>query len=286
MANPHLEIIRAAIAANVDLGTLFGSVLGSRAHPRGQVLSAYRAARSALRGAVNTPAAGAVLRELKAAVLDAVAGGGRQAVSIGVGQAERNAEALGLAVRTWLGGETLTGRALAAIGALLDAQAGAVQSGLLTEAQVIGGEGAAVGLLTPTVVQREAANQFAALAGLGLAGTLFPGALLGGGEAVFRRQAIAAIDGLTTPCCLGVHGQVVGMDEPFTTTGPPAYARQQDRPPFHHRCRTATALVMVEMAGDDLTEDMLRAAALEAQLRGTAGYSLPDYISAFTRIRP
>jgi len=63
-----------------------------------------------------------------------------------------------------------------------------------------------------------------------------------GSEELWKRQAIAALDEHTTPCCLNVHGQIVGMDEPFYTPEPPAFEEYQDGPPFHWHCRTATSL--------------------------------------------
>ena len=62
------------------------------------------------------------------------------------------------------------------------------------------------------------------------------------GDAQYRRQAIAAIDGRTTRCCLNVHGQIVDLDEPFHLTGSPKFGDYIMAPPFHHRCRTVVTL--------------------------------------------
>lgn len=99
----------------------------------------------------------------------------------------------------------------------------------------------------------------------------------------WHKQAVAAIDGRTTDCCLRVSGQAVPLDEKFQLDGTPRYADQLDNPPFHWNCRTATALVRASDAGDDLTKRMTDAAQAElyARERGdTRGYS--RYINAFS----
>lgn len=85
-----------------------------------------------------------------------------------------------------------------------------------------------------------------------------------------RRQAIAAIDERTTDCCLRVHGQVVGMDEPFRLTGTPRFADRMMQPPFHWHCRTAVALWHPSLEAVGVPTDEMRAAAraeLEARAR-------------------
>lgn len=77
----------------------------------------------------------------------------------------------------------------------------------------------------------------------------------------FQRQAIAAIDERTTDCCLRVHGQVVGMNEPFHLTGTPRFADDVIAPPFHWNCRTATMLYMPEMDEIGITTGEMRDAA-------------------------
>jgi hypothetical protein len=89
------------------------------------------------------------------------------------------------------------------------------------------------------------------------------------GENPFRRQAIAAIDHLTTDCCLRVHGQIVGLEEDFTLAGTPRYADELRDPPFHDWCRTSVALYSAEY-DDDLTAQMRDAAKAELDARASA----------------
>lgn len=284
MANPHLQIIQAAVASNKQLGVLFNQAIGTKEHPRGALLNAFRQARQNLRGNVGKPVASVILNQYRAEVVESVRAGARRAVEVGREQAKKNALALGVSIFPTSQGDLLITQAVNSVSKVVDNQITAMQSGLLTEAQVLGEEGQ-VGLFAPGAIQRETANSFANLAAL-----IFSVLMLGrldtpGSTSPFLRQAIAAIDNKTTPCCLGVHGQTVELDQPFTTPDPPAFARVQDRPPFHWNCRTAQGLVLREMAQDDLTQIMRQAAALERQLRGTADYTVPTYINAFTRFR-
>lgn len=102
-------------------------------------------------------------------------------------------------------------------------------------------------------------------------------------RAEWMKQAIAALDGRTTDCCLRVHGQAVPLKAKFRLTGIPRYADEMDNPPFHRYCRTATALVRAEDAADDLTRDMQQKAAAELNARAskdTRGYD--KFINAFS----
>jgi len=72
------------------------------------------------------------------------------------------------------------------------------------------------------------------------------------------RQAVAQIDEHTTPCCLAVHGQIVGEDEDFHLTAPPKYASNMHAPPFHRGCRTAVAKILPRYLDEDVTRAMRR----------------------------
>lgn len=77
----------------------------------------------------------------------------------------------------------------------------------------------------------------------------------------FQKQALAAIDKRTTRCCLEVHGQIVDLDKPFRTGAAPAYAGEQQQPPFHYRCRTVIALYHPAMEAVGPSTEQLRASA-------------------------
>jgi len=70
------------------------------------------------------------------------------------------------------------------------------------------------------------------------------------------RQAVAQIDQHTTPCCLAVHGQIVGMKEDFKLTAPPKYASRMHSSPFHRGCRTGIAIILREYLDDEVTQKM------------------------------
>ena len=80
---------------------------------------------------------------------------------------------------------------------------------------------------------------------------------------IVQRQAIAVIDSSTTDCCLRVHGQVVGLNEPFRLTGTPRFADSKMSPPFHWNCRTIVCL----RGTDERTEAMLMDANAEITAR-------------------
>lgn len=83
-----------------------------------------------------------------------------------------------------------------------------------------------------------------------------------------KRQAIATIGPRTTDTCLRVHGQIVGVDEPFTLTGDPKFASQMMGPAFHWGCRTSvTAWHPVFEGGGLNTANMERSAAAERRRR-------------------
>lgn len=80
----------------------------------------------------------------------------------------------------------------------------------------------------------------------------------------YQKQALAAIDARTTRCCLAVHGQIRDLDQPFDTPEKPAFAPQQQQPPFHWRCRTVEALYhpFMERVGPT-TEQLVTTASRE-----------------------
>lgn len=94
----------------------------------------------------------------------------------------------------------------------------------------------------------------------GAIGVIFAG-INAASEARLERQAIAAIDEKTTDCCLRVHGQIVGQDQPFHLTGTPRFADYVPSPPFHWFCRTATAIYHVAMEAVGVSTETMRTAA-------------------------
>lgn len=77
-----------------------------------------------------------------------------------------------------------------------------------------------------------------------------------------RRQAVAVIAGNTTQTCLAVHGQIVGVDEPFDLHGhEPQFANEMMHSPFHWNCRTAIAAWHPRFEAGAMTTDSMRTSA-------------------------
>lgn len=267
--NPHATAVRAAQRTTDELRSLVGK-LGTREHPRGRVLTAYRNARRALDGNLSDPlAVSDALTELLASVRAANREMLTLAVEAGLEQADREMQAYGIRGGAFPGAEAqLVSRALPAATGVTETQINAVNalalSGATDAGLILGGETRA-GILSPAPAIRESAKW--------LTITAMSAWLLRSGEAarrsgvVFRRQAVAAIDERTTETCLRVHGQVVDMEEDFVLRGTPRFADELRAPPFHEYCRTSQVLVPAGQAGDDVTLEMLSAARAELSAR-------------------
>ena len=270
----HRLAVRAAHQSGDELGRLFGRSLGTAAHPRGQVMTAYRTARAAIRGKMGQPGTvNDALSTLRLSVELAIRNALRDAIAAGQAQAERELAAYGLPVAS--GANYLpTEDALAAVLAYLDAQTHAawalVVSGTADEILILG-DGTRAGLLWPAPVTREAARWLATWLGQSYGQMVDAALRQAGAKEEYRRQAIATIDHKTTDCCLRVHGQVVGLEESFKLTGTPRYADRLRDPGFHWWCRTSIALVHVRDVEDELTQQMRDAARDELDARVRTG---------------
>lgn len=277
----HLDAIRAAMETDAQLSRLFAEELGTAANPDGRIIRAYERARIGLAGAGDDVAAvrlvmDALYGDVTAVLREAL----DTAVTLGVTQAEVTLGAFGLPSVVSVPDPRINSDALLLqLASIVDQQRLAATSGLLDTAELIG-DGARVGLVSHGAVTSEASRALANVASAATDAAQRQAAP----EVSWARQAVAAIDENTTPCCLAVHGQIVGEDEPFITTEAPAFAREQERPPFHRWCRTVLVLVPVELAEDDLTEAMRLAARLEREARERPGYAPPEVANAFTRV--
>jgi hypothetical protein len=263
----HERAVNAALAVNRELGAIFGR-LGTADHPRGAVVSAYRAARRALDGNLGQPRTVAeILAVLRAAVLEAVRAAIRQGSVIGSASAEKQLQAYGFQPVLPLFNPEL---GVSATTAVLDGQIATVTALALTAvgADLILGDDERVGLLSPGRVNGEA-TRWASLAASNAQRTAFDATL--GGDPVWHKQAVAAIDDRTTDCCLQVNGQTVPMDDEFVLTGTPRYADRLGWPAFHWYCRTSVAMVRAQDAGDNITQGMVDAAQSELSARGPGG---------------
>lgn len=267
----HRAAVRQASRTSDQLAILFGK-LGTTEHPRGGVLQAYRTARRAIKGNVDNPRiVEDTLNTLRNAVSDVTLGVFSKASEQGSVQGVRNVEAYGLRPAGSQNRGIL--EAQRAVRAEIDRQTAAVQGIIATsadEALIIGDSGR-VGILSPAPVNNTAAQWTTSVAMLAIAGVLVGSVRADNSEDQFMRQAIAGLDERTTDCCLRVHGQVVGMDQPFKLTGTPRYADELQDPGFHWYCRTSVALVALEDVEDELTTEMREAARAELRARPTKG---------------
>ena len=256
------------------------NALGTREHPRGRVLSAYRQARRALKGALGTgnvtsaanlSVANDILRELRIGVEEAVRLNLAEAARVGGTHAARELALHGLPAVA----DAPVGLANAqqAVLAQYDAQAAQVRGALAagSGAATLIGDGSRVGLLSPAPVVREAAGWLATAAVGGYVGSVRGAVERAGAPEAFVQQAVAAIDERTTNCCLIVHAQTQPFGSPFVLRGTPRYADQLERPGFHEYCRTTLALVRVEEARDALSQRMAGAARAELTARKATG---------------
>lgn len=287
MADPHAVAVRLAERTNAELLALFAH-LGTREHPRGVILSAYRHTLRALRAGAawrDLPTVGVLLDELRYLLGAAIVAQLRAAYDRGVRQAGATLDAYGLPTPAPVGGELAVAEAQRAIVATIDAQVQAARSsvaaGIATEALLLGTD-STLGVLTPTPVMRSAARWVTALAALGFGGVV-ERATEGRGDG-WLKQAVATVDERTTDCCLRVHGQVQPLDGQFHLTGTPRFADYLPQPGFHWHCRTALALVQREDADDPLSEDMRQAAGAELRAREEDAERVRDIQAELARL--
>lgn len=259
----HERAVKLALRTGRELKKLFDQ-MGNVRHPNGRLLSAYRQARRALRGKITDRVAVAqIIDELRRAIRQNTLEQMAAARQLGILQA-----------RTELAIYGLPNAALpiaANIG--LDVVMSAFETQITQvrafaedgDERMVLGDDERVGVLAPGPVSLVSARWLVATAVIAHGAMLKTN--LGSRSDEYVRQAVAAIDERTTNCCLKVNGQTTGIDEPFTLTGTPRYAREQMRPGFHDYCRTSVALVPAGEADDDLTERMRAAGAAELRAR-------------------
>lgn len=269
----HQAAVNAALRASDQMGLLFAR-MGTADHPRGAILSAYRTARYALSGNLGQPwMVEQILADLTAKVEGAISVLLKDAQAAGEEQAEKTLKSYKLKVYSSY--DPQVEAEVAAIRATLEAQKAGIRALVYSnapsiETQILGDE-TRMGLLTPGPVTREGARWLATAVNTTFWGVVSTSLLNQGAQEEYKRQAIAAIDQVTTDCCLRVHGQVVGMNENFRLTGTPRFADEMHDPGFHWNCRTSVALVYVGDVGDSLTQEMRAAAKNERGAREKTG---------------
>lgn len=255
-ANPLLRSQNSGIRMNDRIGDLFAKI-GTSAHPRGDVLSAYRRARMAMEVALEKPnrlqAATDVLNGLRSDLRREVLSVFREAVSLGEDEVQRQIRFYESEAQGSINLTTEMQTALDAVMTRFEAQSAAIRALLLTDSdpeQIVGTEDRTGVLAAGDVIA--GATYWATF----LVWNAFDQYLNSTPSAYnYQKQAIAALDNRTTNCCLEVHGQVQAFDKPFILTGTPRFADKMDFPAFHYYCRTSVTLYVAEF-DDGLTQKM------------------------------
>jgi hypothetical protein len=269
LSDPRAVGIKAARKTTQQLGVLYGK-MGSKAHPDGKILVAYRAARRAVADAYGQPSRSqreSAIRDALATLRLSLRGAGRELLSaayqLGLEQASQELEARGLRP------------AIAPIRIAEDLDAWEKR----WEAQLAWVELQARNDAEPSEIvgDRSRVGSLSAAPILGLGALLLTGAAVRGWRSKVQatrgpkplywwKQAVATIDHRTTNCCLGVHGQAQPLQKPFATHGAPHFAEKQNWAPFHFLCRTVVTLLLEAEAHDAHTE------ALRAEARQERAY--------------
>jgi hypothetical protein len=271
----RIATIRAAERTTRGLRVLVGR-LGTKEHPRGRVMSAYRNAHRALRdvfrrtrGPWALGEAREVLEALRRDVLGAATEALDGAVALGLAQAEVEREVWELGP---LGMETPDTAAMSdGWIATVDEQAAYALSVIATEGDpvLILGDDDRTGRLRYSDTTRMGAQWVTTAAMQALWMALGPPQESSG--MTWDKQVIATIDERTTDCCLQAQGQIVPYDSDFKLTGTPRYADELPWTPFHDYCRTSVAQLPSTLPEDSLTREMRAAARAELQARKETG---------------
>ncbi len=260
----HRAVVKHALQTGERIGDLFDK-LGNAQHPRGAILSAYRtAARAITQAGIDNPiAVDDALSTLRLAGMNTTRELLTTAADIGTEQANRDLSLWSLPPATTSVAVDISA-ALLAVGATMDAQFTAIRAkvrlGNSEVDEIVGG-------LVAVPIILVASDWLATLVNDSYVITAEQSAARDPQQRAWGRQAVAAIDERTTDCCLRVSGQVVPITGLFKLTGRPRYADEMSAPPFHRKCRTTIALVLMELANDPMTREMRAAARDELKAR-------------------
>jgi len=262
--NPLEQSIRSAVRANDSIGDLFAAI-GTAAHPRGFVPSAYRQARRALKTALGEENQLLAVADVFASLRRTLEMESRSLLSdayaFGLDEAARQLRFYG--VDTDPSRDALSileqSAALDVIMARLAVQETAARAQVLTGAEPVQivGDDERNGTLRPSDISAALASWAAVMVWTAFAEWVnrFPSP----GNVRYSKQVVAGLDNRTTDCCLQAHGQVQPLDKPFRLTGEPRFADLMDWTPFHWYCRSSVALYL-PVFDDGLTRRMMDAA--------------------------
>ena len=277
MANPYHAALAEARRDTRFLDVLFARYIGTALHPRGRILSVYRAARAALDRALregNRIAIADALEVLRYALLGIGGEAMGRAVARGQASMETQVEAYNRDARPM---ELARHRPdlqplLSGWMSEFERQLAQVEAAraLGEDGRIVGDEDR-LGILQPAPVARGAAGWFASALALGaIAWVTGRPEEKREVEPEVQKQVIAAIDERTTDCCLRAHGQLQPFSKPFELVGTPRYADKMEWTPFHDWCRTSICMYR-EQYEDGTTGQMRDAARAEVVAREETG---------------
>jgi len=274
--NPLLASIHQAERDNRFLLRQFKREIGRRDAPRGKVLAVYRRARRDMRQALRgdalflTADVAQVTGDLREKLMTVSGDIITQSANQGRTSAQKQLTAYSEAgVNFAPTGDMPDTRMLqnAAMDKTIAQLRQIERAAILGQTDLIlGDDDTNLGLLTPTVTQRDFAQWATFALASGISAWLVGRDGRRAEVSPFDKQAIAAVDERTTDTCLRVHGQIQDFSDPFVLTGRPRYARKQQFPGFHDYCRTEFALYQPEF-DLELTERMQKAAKSELDYR-------------------
>lgn len=254
---------KASLRATRQLMGVFG-YLGTKEHPNGKALVAYRNAIRSLNTSLNSNGDGIertlglndALSELRGSLqttaVEAVSRG--HAVGVSSAQSQMEAYQIPLVVDETTAA-SIEAYAVAAIMAEFGKQEELARSYALSgadPAMIIGDEN------RQGVLQAAGFIQNAAYWVAQTSSAVIQHAGQASGQAadmVFKKQVVADFSGRTTETCLRANGQVQDLDDKFRLTATPRYADQLDWTPFHWWCRSSIVLYQEEF-DFDITNDL------------------------------
>jgi hypothetical protein len=249
MDNPLLKSIKSAIKANALIGESFAR-FGTKQHPRGFVMSAYRnagrAMTEALRADFPLPGALDVMASMRASLEADIRREFQDMHNAGQEEAARQLGFYGENVVTPspVGFSSQVDSALAACMSKIDVQTNTMRALVLTGADPsqITGDDSRAGVLRASDILVTTAFFAALMFGTGF--DAFTTQQVG--QTKYKKQVIAGLDNRTTDCCLKAHGQIQPLSKPFELTGEPRFADKLDWTPFHNYCRSSVALYLAD----------------------------------------
>lgn len=275
MPNPRITSTRAAARTTRELKRLFDK-LGSRDHPRGLILAAYRNAHRGLRDIAKRHPKGGIAaafetrevlngleRDVRATASETLGA----AATLGTLQGDAEAAAWGLQASSRY---VDIAPAVDAVAGVTEAQAKGAMATIVTDgdwARVMGDDTRS-GILWPVAAIKSGTLWLAIQAAMAMLAQIEPA--LEFTETDWGKQTVPVIDNRTTDCCLRAAGQVVRFESKFKLTGTPRYSDKMEWTPFHDYCRTSVVMVPMDRADDDVTAKIAAMRDKELKLRRDA----------------